>query len=137
MFKESRFKMAIFGGVLLAVSCSVSADGADNQKSYGAQVADKAGHALANITTAWIEVPKNIYIMTRETNIIYGFIGGTGMGIFNLAGRVGTGVFDLVTLPIPTDQLIHPGYVWDDFGTKTTYGVQFYLEEPVTQTAPQ
>jgi putative exosortase-associated protein (TIGR04073 family) len=82
-------------------------------------------------------VPKNIYIMTRETNIIYGFIGGTGMGIFNLAGRVGTGVFDLVTLPIPTDQLIHPGYVWDDFGTKTTYGVQFYLEEPVTQTAPQ
>ncbi|MFU8788157.1 MAG: exosortase system-associated protein, TIGR04073 family [Methylobacter sp.] len=137
MFRKSKFKRAIFSGVLLAASFTANAEEAPSQKSYGAQIATKAGHALANVTTGWIEVPKNIYIMTRETNIIYGFIGGTGMGIFNLAGRIGTGVFDLVTLPIPTDPLIHPGYVWDDFGTKTTYGTQFYLEEPVTQTAPQ
>lgn len=137
MTKKSTFNKAALSCVLLTASLTVSADNTGNQQSYGAQVLDKAAHGLANISTGWLELPKNIYNTSRETNILYGFIGGTGMGVFRTVGRTGVGVFDLITAPIPTDSLVRPGYVWNDFETKTTYGVPFYLEEPVSGTAPQ
>lgn len=160
MIKKSQFRMAVLSCVLLTASFSVSAaeesvavepakvvEGAapaaavpaeaNNKKSYGAKSLNKAAHGLANVTTGWLELPKNIYIMTRETNVLYGVIGGTGMGIFRTIGRTGLGVFDLITAPIPTDPMVNPGYIWEKFGTKTTYGTHFYLEEPVSRTPPQ
>lgn len=132
--KESKPTGVGFGGGIRVIFTD---DDAGNKKSYGAQFFDKAAHGLANVTTGWMELPKNIYIMTRETNVLYGIIGGTGMGVFRTIGRTGLGVFDLITAPIPTDPMVKPGYVWENFGTKTTYGTQFYLEEPVSRTAPQ
>lgn len=137
MIKKSQFRMAVLSGILFTASFAVSADDTGNKKSYAAQSLDKAAHGLANVTTGWLELPKNIYIMTRETNVLYGVIGGTGMGIFRTIGRTGLGVFDLITAPIPTDPMVKPGYVWENFGTKTTYGTHFYLEEPVSRTPPQ
>ncbi len=137
MIKKSTLNAAVLSCVLFTASFAVGAEDTANQKSYGAQFLDKAAHGLANVSTGWLEVPKNIYIMSRETNVLYGFIGGTGMGIFRTIGRTGVGVFDLISAPIPTDPLVKPGYVWNNFATKTTYGLPFYLEEPVSQTAPQ
>lgn len=131
---DKAIKLPVFV-ILLCVSTFSHAE--PEQDSYAEQFISKSGNALANITTGWLEVPKNIYITTRETNIIYGFIGGTGMGIFHLAGRIATGVFNLITAPVPSDPIVNPHYIWNDFGTKTTYAVQFYLEEPSTETAPQ
>jgi putative exosortase-associated protein (TIGR04073 family) len=137
MNKKNQFRMAVLSCALLTASFAANADDAGSKKSYGDKFLDKATHGLANVTTGWLEIPKNIYNMTRETNAIYGVIGGTGMGVFRTVGRTGVGVFDLITAPIPTDHLVHPGYIWDHFGTKTVYGVDFYLEEPVSRTAPQ
>ncbi|NOT85835.1 MAG: exosortase system-associated protein, TIGR04073 family [Methylococcaceae bacterium] len=103
------------------------------QKSYGAQVGEKSLNGITNIGTAWLEIPKNVVKTTKETNIIYGMIGGLGMGVFNTLGRLGTGVFDLVSAPFPTDPLVSPVRAWDNFDTKTTYSVQHHLEEPTNQ----
>ena len=103
------------------------------QKSYGAQVGEKALNGITNIGTAWMEIPKNIVSTTQESNILYGMIGGVGMGVFNTVGRLGTGLIDLVSAPIPSDPLVNPVRPWNEFDKKTTYGMQFHLEEPTNQ----
>lgn len=103
------------------------------QKTYGAQVGEKALNGVTNLGTAWLEIPKNVVNTTKETNILYGMIGGLGMGIFNTMGRLSTGLIDLVSAPIPSDPLVSPVRAWNDFDTKTTYGIQYHLEEPTNQ----
>lgn len=118
--------MSIFFFCLLLTSSSAMAE---HEESYGAQVGDKALHGFANLTTSALEIPKNIINTTNQSNVAYGFVGGTAKGILNTVGRMMVGLTDLITAPLPTKRFIHPGYVWDDFDADTTYGEVFRLEE--------
>lgn len=136
----SRIAPALIIGVLMsstypsfAADRTVPAVSRVNQKSYGAQVGEKGLNGLTNIGTAWLEIPKNVVKTTQETNILYGMIGGLGAGVFNTLGRLSTGLFDLVSAPIPTDPLVNPVRAWEKFDTSTTYGVNFHIEEPTNQ----
>jgi len=117
---------ALLISLLMATSMNIYAD---EQQSYGAQVGDKAISGLTNMTTAVLEIPKNIINTTNESNIAYGAVGGLMKGILNTVGRITTGLADFVTAPLPTQQIVHPKYVWDDFDQDTTYGKVFRLEE--------
>ena len=98
-------------------------------RSYGSKVGNKALNAFANLTTSVLEIPKNIINTTNKSNIIYGAVGGLFKGLVNTAGRIGVGVADLVTLPLPTKPIAYPVYIWDDFDVDTTYGPVFRLDE--------
>lgn len=112
--------------ILLAIAVGTTSSAeAETSESYGATVGRKVVNGLANITTSSLEIPKNIIIINNQSNVIYGFIGGTFKGILNMGGRIGVGVLDLVTAPIPTQPIVYPLYVWDDFGAETTYGRAF------------
>ena len=80
---------------------------------------------LANITTGVAEIPKNIIIVNNQSNFAYGLIGGSLKGILNMAGRMGVGMLDLFTAPIPTYPIVDPVYVWNDYFAETTYGPAF------------
>lgn len=103
------------------------------QKSYGTQVGDKALNGITNLGTGWLEIPKSVVNTTRQTNVLYGVIGGLGYGVFNTLGRMGTGLIDLVSAPFPTDPIVTPVRAWNNFDTKTSYGIQYHLEEPTNQ----
>ena len=103
----------------LAISTSAMAD---ETESYGQTVGRKLANGLANITTGVAEIPKNIIIINNQSNFAYGFVGGTMKGLLHMAGRMGVGVVDLITAPIPTYSIVYPNYVWDDFYAETTYG---------------
>jgi putative exosortase-associated protein (TIGR04073 family) len=142
MLKKSQLTIALFVNVLIftpVISHAAGADAGQNnanqvrQKTYGAQVGEKAMNGVTNLGTAWMEIPKNVVNTTQETNIIYGIIGGLGMGIFNTVGRMSTGLIDLVSAPIPSDPLVNPVRPWNDFDKRTTYGIQYHLEEPTNQ----
>lgn len=111
--------------------------------SYGSKVGNKALNSFANLTTGILEIPKNIINTTNKSNVFYGIAGGTFKGIFNMAGRLGVGIADLVTIPLPTKPVTYPLYVWDDFDVDTTFGPVFRLdqdpeEEPIVQApSPQ
>lgn len=90
--------------------------------SYGEKIADKGLNALANLTTAPVEIPKSVINTMNKSNFFYGLVGGFVKGIVNMLGRTGCGVADLVTLPIPTRPIISPVYIWDGFDKETTYG---------------
>lgn len=118
--------------------------------TYGGKVGRKASSAFANLTTSWLEVPKNIINTTNQSNVFYGIVGGLFKGLVNMAGRLGVGVADLVTIPLPTKPIAYPVYIWEDFDVDTTYGDVFRLDtteppqpkpvavvEPAAPVAPQ
>jgi putative exosortase-associated protein (TIGR04073 family) len=115
----------LLASLLMATTSSF----ADEQQSYGSQVGNKALNGFANITTAVLEIPKNIINTTNDSNFAYGIAGGLGKGILNTVGRIVTGITDLITAPLPTKPIAYPLYVWDDFDEDTTYGEVFRLQK--------
>lgn len=94
---------------------------------YRRQVGEKALNGFTNMTTAPLEIPKNIINIANEpdSNVFYGLFGGIIRGSLDTAGRILNGANDLVTAPLPTKPVVHPYYVWDDFDKTNSYG-QFY-----------
>ncbi|MGZ4971098.1 MAG: exosortase system-associated protein, TIGR04073 family [Methylobacter sp.] len=106
--------------------------------SYGSKVGGKALNAFANLTTSVLEIPKNIINATNQSNVFYGAVGGAFKGVVVMAGRIGVGIADFLTIPLPTQPIAYPLYIWDDFDVDTTFGPVFRLdqspeEEPVVQ----
>lgn len=95
---------------------------ADAEESYGQAVGRKVSSGLANIATGVVEIPKNIINVSNQSNFAYGFVGGMLKGLLNTAGRISMGALDLVTAPIPSDPIVRPLYIWDDFSSDTSYG---------------
>lgn len=126
MLKLSRiFVFILFAGM-------VQATWADHQPepvSYGGKVGNKALSAFANLTTCVLEIPKNIINTSNKSNVFYGVIGGLFKGLVHTAGRIGVGVADLITIPLPTKPIAQPEYIWDDFDVDTHYGPAFRLYE--------
>lgn len=108
--------------MLIGLFTALPAQAEPADESYGEIFGRKLLSGLANITTGVAEIPKNIIIVNNQSNFAYGFVGGTFKGLLNMAGRMGVGVIDLVSSPIPTYPIVYPNYVWDDFYAETTYG---------------
>ena len=75
----------------------------------------KLARGTINTCTGWVEIPKNIYDTTVETNltsgITSGLIGGIGMAIV----RTGSGLYEMVTFPFPCPEnyqiILEPEFV--------------------------
>ncbi len=115
--------------LLIGFLAVVDSAQADTTESYGQIVGRKLSSGFGNLTTAPAEIPKNVIIVSNESNVIYGFLGGTFKGIFLMAGRIGVGLVDLLSAPIPTYPIVDPPFVWDDFYAETTFGPAFVPEE--------
>ncbi|MGR9046156.1 MAG: exosortase system-associated protein, TIGR04073 family [Gammaproteobacteria bacterium] len=126
----------LFAGLLTVSPLALSQDSFAPGGSYGAKVGHKALNAFTNITTSVLELPKNIINVSNQSNIFYGVTGGLFKGIVNMAGRIGVGVADLVTFPLPTQPIAQPVYIWNDFDMDTSYGEAFRLDRsPARQQA--
>ncbi|MDD5580642.1 MAG: exosortase system-associated protein, TIGR04073 family [Methylobacter sp.] len=113
----------------MAYTPETQADELSPHQSYGDKVGLKTINAFANLTTGWLEIPKNIINTTNQSNFFYGVFGGLLKGIVNTAGRMGVGIADLITAPIPTKPITRPVRVWDNFDVDTTYGDVFRLDK--------
>lgn len=91
-------------------------------ESYGDTVGRKLLNGFANMTTSTLEIPKSIVNVSNQSNFAYGFVGGTFLGLINTAGRIGIGLLDVISAPIPTQPIVYPTYVWDNFDSETQYG---------------
>jgi putative exosortase-associated protein (TIGR04073 family) len=79
----------------------------------------KLGRGIVNIATGWVELPKNIYDTSVDTNnplmgITYGTLKGLGMTVV----RTGAGAYDTVTFlfPVPQDYqpILQPEFVFEE-----------------------
>ncbi len=103
---------ALTSGIYMPVS---------HAEGYVSDVSTKFTRGAANLFTGLGEVPKNIAYVSNKTNPIAGGPGGLVLGTLHTLGRTATGIFDIITSPLPTDSLIQSEYVWDDFGKPSTY----------------
>ncbi|MFI3120288.1 MAG: exosortase system-associated protein, TIGR04073 family [Methylococcaceae bacterium] len=108
----------------------------EQPRSYGGKVGRKALSAFANLTGSVLEIPKNIINTSNKSNIFYGLVGGSVKGLVNMLGRIGVGVADLLTVPLPTQPIAYPVYIWDDFDQDTSYGPVFRLDESPKPSKP-
>ncbi|MBE0469288.1 MAG: exosortase system-associated protein, TIGR04073 family [Methyloprofundus sp.] len=96
------------------------------EESYGKKIGDKALRGLTNFSLSFLEIPKNMIIVTNDTNVIYGLTGGIGLGVLNTLGRLSIGTLDLVTFPLPTKPIAQPIHPWDNYlEVNTAYGDLF------------
>jgi len=115
---------------LLSLLITMSSNSfANDDKSYGKKVGEKALRGFTNMTTSFLEIPKNIINATNDSNIVYGAVGGTAKGIINMLGRSLIGLIDFATAPLPIKPVASPVLIWDDFDADTSYGELFRLEE--------
>ncbi|WP_434111664.1 exosortase system-associated protein, TIGR04073 family [Methylocaldum sp. GT1TLB] len=105
--------------VALAIAAHAPASHADG---YFSEVGNKFTRGFANLFTGIGEVPKNIVGASKKTNPVVGSAGGLIMGTLDTLGRTASGVFDVITSPIPTKSLVEPAYVWENFEKSTSYG---------------
>lgn len=125
---------SLFTCIILTISTQCHAqEMQENQEavedSYGKKISHKTLTALANISLGIIEIPKNIIIVSNDTNLLYGLTGGTGLGLLNTAGRISVGLLDLLTFPIPTQPIAQPVYPWDHYLLITTsYNDMFVMD---------
>ncbi len=114
--------------ILIIVSLFVFTSGlAMAEKSHSFKVGEKLGAGLANIATGFVEIPKTIYVSGKENGAFYGATAGFMTGMVHMLGRTMFGAIDLVTFMIPTQSLIRPEYVWQDFSKETTYSTNWQM----------
>lgn len=79
-------------------------------------MASKAGRGIANMTTGWLELPKQIYTTSKEDGAVKGiFIGplkGLGMTLLRTVGGVAEFMTFFMAYPGFYDPYFDPAYVW-------------------------
>ncbi|MBA3755440.1 MAG: exosortase system-associated protein, TIGR04073 family [Nitrosomonas sp.] len=89
---------------------------------YFSRTGMKILSGVANVTTGWMELPKNIILWSQKDNsILIGFPIGLLWGIVHTASRTASGAADLATFWLPTFPTPHPTFIWDDFSQESDY----------------
>lgn len=99
------------------------------EKSYGRKIGDKTLRGLSNMFLCFIEVPKNIIIVSNESYFMWGITAGTLLGAINTLGRFSVGTLDLITFPLATKPIVYPIHPWQNYlSTDTDYYDMFALD---------
>ncbi|PIU41256.1 MAG: exosortase system-associated protein, TIGR04073 family [Candidatus Omnitrophica bacterium CG07_land_8_20_14_0_80_42_15] len=82
---------------------------------YAQDMTRKLGRGVGNILTGWIEVPKNIYDTSVESNVFAGLTLGLVKGIGMTVMRTVVGVYETATFPVPLPEdykpIVEPEFV--------------------------
>jgi putative exosortase-associated protein (TIGR04073 family) len=108
----------LFAATILLFSSSTWSE---ESPSYGASVVHKASHGFANLTHGFIEIPKNVSNLTSEHNVFCGITLGLLRGAVHAVSRTLVGALELISSPIPSNDFVTPGYVWERFSEDTRY----------------
>ena len=76
----------------------------------------KLGRGVANALTGWVEIPKNIYSTSAESNAFAGLTLGLAKGAGMTIVRTGAGLYEVLTFPFPIPDgykpILDPEYVF-------------------------
>jgi putative exosortase-associated protein (TIGR04073 family) len=106
----------LFLGSLLSAGSAFA-----TEQNYPSQFGSKVSQGLANVTTGFIEIPKNIVNISHEQNFFVGITWGLLRGVWEGVNRTVVGAVELISSPIPTTDFLTPPYVWERFSEDTRY----------------
>ena len=115
---KKSIRMAAVSVLILCV-VAVALPAFAQEGSVVEKMGKKLGRGIVNIVTGWVELPKNIYDTSVETDnplmgITYGTLKGLGMTVV----RTGAGAYDTVSFlfPVPEDYepILEPEFVFEE-----------------------
>ena len=108
--------IAIFGQGIAAHADSYRTVESSSPQEVVDGMMNKAGRGAANMTTGWLELPKQIYETSREDGIAKGILIGPLKGVGMTVARTVAGIGELITFylayPGFYDPYFDPAYVW-------------------------
>ena len=79
-------------------------------------IGTKLLRGVANLTTGWVEIPKQIYEVSKNEGWVAGTFRGPFDGIAMFAARTMAGAYEIVSFPLPIPPgyrpMVRPEYVW-------------------------
>ena len=100
---RERTRFALMLSMLLLLSSPAKAYEEITEEIYFNRAGMKILSGVANVTTGWMELPKNIILWNqKENSILVGLPEGVVRGIVHTASRTGSGALDLATFWLPT-----------------------------------
>ncbi|MDX8398120.1 MAG: exosortase system-associated protein, TIGR04073 family [Mariprofundaceae bacterium] len=110
-------------GMAFAAVALLTLSGPAIAGDYASDSGSKFTRGLANAATGWGEVPKNIALESKSSNVLVGITYGTVKGVAHTVGRTVIGALELGTFFIPSQEVVQSTYVWNDANKETTYGL--------------
>ena len=99
--------------VLMATSVPAVAE----EPGLAQQIGTKFVRGVANLTTGWVEIPKQIYVVGTNEGWVAGALRGPFDGLGMFAARTIAGAYEILTFPIPVpphyQPLLQPDFVWE------------------------
>lgn len=107
--------------VIIAVTIVASLSGAalswaDESPSLGRQVSDKFIRGMVNLSTGWVEIPRQIYEVGTNEGWVSGVFRGPFDGIGMFFARTVAGAMEVATFPVPLPTYhpwLKPVYAWE------------------------
>jgi len=129
LLNQTSLKMWIFPAMLAASLVANVPVYADESQSVGDRISGKLIRGMANLSTGWIEVPRQIYEVGSNEGWVRGLLRGPFDGIGMFFARTVAGVVETATfaIPLPTyEPLLTPSYAWEaeDSSDATAVGGQ-------------
>ncbi len=115
------YKSGVILALVAAVAVFVSTPAIAG--NYASDSGQKFTRGLANAATGWGEIPKNIALESKASNGFVGITYGTVKGVAQTVGRTVVGALELGTFFVPSHEVVHSTYVWENPNTETTYGL--------------
>jgi len=79
-------------------------------------IGKKFARGFVNAVTGWAELPKQVYLKTRQGPAVIGTVRGVVEGVGMGFARTTAGFYDIATFPLPLpwhyEPLFEPEYVW-------------------------
>lgn len=103
----------------VAVTAALPAWAEEPTPPIESQITHKLVRGLLNLSTGWMEVPRQIYEVGRTEGWMTGVLRGPFDGIGMLFARTAAGVVEVATFPVPLptyQPLVIPAYVWEPEG---------------------
>ena len=86
------------------------------EPSVAEQIAMKFARGMANVTTGWVELPKQIYLVGHNEGWMMGALRGPIDGLGMVIARTIAGAYEILTFPVPLpphyQPMLKPDYVW-------------------------
>ena len=111
----------MFKSLLVLSTLLFSAPYAAMADSYPEKAGAKLGNGIANAAGGFLEIPKTVILTSRSEGPVYGMTIGLMAGVLHTVRRTLYGTLDLATFIIPTQPLVEPDYIWNDFDRITSY----------------
>lgn len=109
---------------VLAAGLSIGAPAySDEPQHLGEQISEKFVRGMVNLSTGWVEVPRQIYEVGINEGWMQGVLRGPFDGIGMFFARTVAGAIEAATFPVPLpsyEPMLMPIYPWQSVGPSDT-----------------